>query len=257
MASTIFQELLATKIDSFKSIFTNAKDVFYDANKKKIIHPGEFGRYREQIVKDLLSFFLPPTMGISSGFVIDSYDNVSTQCDVIIYDKEETPDIYSSYEQKFIPIETVLLAGEIKSNINDVSKLKEYLSKLSQFKQLRKNVKNPDIKKPGKDQIGTFLICKKLPNKFNYDNSLLYSDSNKANKHNLILSIDDGLYAFADGQGVLLPYPTNHDKYVKSDGSRAHIERFLFNVRIIANLTTRLFLDLAYYYTDNWIHKLK
>jgi len=256
MANRIFRELLAEKINIFNSTFTSSKEIFYDHEQEKFIHAGEFGKYREQITKELLGLILPRTLGITSGFIIDSYDHVSRQCDIIIYDKEETPIIHSSYNQEFIPIEAVLLVGEVKSNIENNTDLEKYLKTLSEFKKIRRNIKNPTVKRKGKDQIGTFLICKKLPKNFNYDTSALYSDEDTSNKHNLILSIDNGLYAYATNE-VMVPYPMEADRYITANNQYEHIERFLFYIRQIATLTTRLSLELIYYYTDNWINSDK
>jgi len=47
MANKIFENLLIEQINIFKESFTNiSKDIFSD-NSGKLIHPGEFGTYRE------------------------------------------------------------------------------------------------------------------------------------------------------------------------------------------------------------------
>jgi hypothetical protein len=213
MASTIVESLLIEQVEIFKQAFLlTSKSLFYDSNGK-LAHPGEYGVYREAICKDFLRFFIPGNLDITNGFVIDANNNVSTQADIIIYDPEVTPLIQSENRQRFFPIETVCGVGEVKS-IVDKSALKDAINKLSKFKEYRTKIKNPSFLKRSiklgdspfdpinfnEDQIFTFLICHRFD--FNLSNlaadiSTLY-DQNLYHgfKHNLILSIEDGLLLY-------------------------------------------------------------
>ena len=87
MASDIFRNIIEQKIDVFASTFGN------DANKlfkkdSKLIHPLEYGMYRERCAKELLSFICDRSMAISDGFMISSENHVSTQCDIIMYQRD-------------------------------------------------------------------------------------------------------------------------------------------------------------------------
>ena len=91
MSSKIFESLLKEKIDIFRSSFSaTAKDFFYDEKKKRIFHNCEFGTYRETIVRDFLKFIVPGALDISTGFLISSLDDISTQCDIVIFDSKMT-----------------------------------------------------------------------------------------------------------------------------------------------------------------------
>ncbi|MCG8551621.1 MAG: hypothetical protein MI799_14570 [Desulfobacterales bacterium] len=234
MPNKIFNYLLDEKIDTFIRSFCNtAKQTFVDSNGK-LIHPGEFGNYRETCCKEFLQYFIPRRLDIEEGFIINTSDEVSTECDIIIYDKNNTPLIQSKEMQKFYPVETVAAVGEVKSSLTK-TKLKEALDKLSAVKAMRKgeitseilNKESNDgydpIKNP-KDSLFTFLICEKFD--FNLSNlpvtiNNIYSrETNPNYQHNLILSIKDGLAAYyheKDGDIHLsVPYPIFYQKPVKA-----------------------------------------
>ena len=221
MSINVFEKLLIEKIDNFKLAFSStAEGVFFDDNWK-LIHPGEFGRYRENICKEFLRLIIPSRLEIGEGFIINTFNNISHQCDIVIYDSKNTPLLESSERQFFYPIETVAAIGEIKSVLTK-SNFKEAINKLSRVKELREQIKNPSIiKKDGKgafdpkhnpyDQIFTFIICKKL----DFDISNLTTEINQMyepnveyrHRHNLILSIEDGLLAYFDNNNKTMMYP--------------------------------------------------
>ncbi len=119
MANQIFDSLLIEKIDQFKSSFSNiSKEVFYDEEKKRIFHTGEYGTYRESIVRDFLQFIIPRGLDISTGFLMTSLDDVSTQCDVVIFDSKMTPIYEEGERQRFFPIESTHGIGEVKSTLS-------------------------------------------------------------------------------------------------------------------------------------------
>ncbi|TOO85349.1 hypothetical protein CGH27_27480, partial [Vibrio parahaemolyticus] len=48
----------------------DSRGIFVDGNGK-LIHKSEFGEYRERIVKELLSCFLPTYYKFGEGFIVD------------------------------------------------------------------------------------------------------------------------------------------------------------------------------------------
>lgn len=222
MSINVFEKLLIEKIEDFKSAFAGtAEDVFFD-DDGKLIHPGEFGRYRENICKQFLKFVTPARLDIGTGFIINTSNEVSHQCDIIIYDAQNTPLLESEEKQFFFPVETIAAVGEIKSVLSKKA-LSEAIRKLAQVKVLREKVKNPTIIKKEHngssydprnnpyDQIFTFIVCKKLS--FNISNlsteiNKLYGDSTEyRHRHNLILSVENGLLAYYDHNGKTMMYP--------------------------------------------------
>jgi len=213
MASRVFLTLIEAEIKKFVDSFSGESEkLFYDEEKKRLRHAGEFGMYREVLLKQFLKYFTPKSLDISSGFVITSADEVSTQCDLIVYDHVNTPLLQSDDRQKFFPIETVVAIGEVKSILSKAD-FKKAVAKLSAVKQLRTSTRKEGVifrskageiniaNHPG-DHLFTFLLCKKLDFDLNDISSLLneaYEGIPVLHWYNVILSIEDGLFLYHDG----------------------------------------------------------
>ncbi len=132
MASDILGNIIEQKVDVFASLFGN------DANKlfkreNKLIHPLEYGMYRERCAKELLELVCNRNIAISDGFLISSENNVSTQCDIIMYQKNTMPVIDNGITN-FFPVEIVKCIGEVKSTLSK-SDLKKALGKMANNKK--------------------------------------------------------------------------------------------------------------------------
>lgn len=218
----IFEKLMYSKIERFVHDYANLSRSVFVNTKGNLIHPGEFGMYREQIVKELLKPFLPEKFDIGTGFIITSKNRISTQCDLIIYDRENSP-IIENAEQRFFPVECVVGVIEIKSNLSK-SDFKKAVSKLSKIKKLRRDIEknNPyifrdhdveefDPVRNPRDQLATFLICEGLT--FDVGKckdeviNEIYKDVDKSLFHNMILSLNDGVFLYYDGEGKVIHIP--------------------------------------------------
>lgn len=210
----VFDKLVKSKIEKFVFDYKSLSREVFVNEKGDLKHPAEFGIYREKIIKHLIQPFLPSRLAIGTGFIITSKNETSTQCDLIIYDKDNTP-VIENEEQRFFPIECVVGVIEVKSRL-DKSKLKEALIKLSEIKKLRESVssniynfKNGRNDKPfspkayGRDQIATFLICESIEMNIKQDINTFFKDTynciDKSLFHNMILSIDNGIFLYNDG----------------------------------------------------------
>lgn len=265
----IFKKLLDSKIDNFIYAYRNlSRDVFVNENGD-LIHPGEFGMYREKIVSELLTPFLPSKLGVGTGFIITSKNHISTQCDIIIYDKESTP-IIENGEQRFFPVESVVGVVEVKSKLSK-SNFKDALVKLANIKALREDIgpKNPYVFKDGsylgfntkvniRDQMATFLICESLEFKPGEDLDQLFADIYKdidcSLYHNMILSLNDGVYLYHDKKkSIYYSYWTRdnlHKNIVKiPDGhdGKGHIVLFVDYFYMLISSVSVLFIEITNY----------
>lgn len=135
--TTAIDRLVREKAKNFRLPFgRTTQEIFTDDSSEAIYHPGEYGGYRERLLKSLLKSFLPGYANCSEGFIISSDEERSTQVDVIIFDEIETLKIESDDLRRFFPIETVMGVGEVKSTLT-IQKLLECLNKLSNVKKLR------------------------------------------------------------------------------------------------------------------------
>lgn len=198
MPSDIFRNIIEQKIDIFASTFgDSASNIFTRDNK--IIHPLEYGMYKERCAKELLSFTVNKEIGISDGFLITSNNKVSTQCDIVMYRNDTIPLIDNGITN-FYPIEIVKGIGEIKSVLSKTEFAKA-LVKLANNKKMFEERKGILESKKGiakeDDSIFSFLICNKLSfdvENINYDE--IYKEIPVEYRHNAILSLQDGLYIY-------------------------------------------------------------
>jgi hypothetical protein len=70
------------------------------------------------VLREPLEEVLPHRYGVTSGEVRASDGSVSTQWDVLIYNRFDTPRLYSSFGAAVLPIEGVLAAISVKSMVN-------------------------------------------------------------------------------------------------------------------------------------------
>jgi hypothetical protein len=253
--------------------FENTKEIFWDKENKKLIHPGEYGSYREELIKKWLRMYVPERFDISSGFIINSGGFISTQCDIIIYDKLVTPKIEIIDNQKFFPIETVSCVGEIKSDINSIAELNGYLKKLSEIKKARENVRDATPYYPNNkidlvrflplldpfDNIFTFLMC----NRFNFDikpEEINYGDIEQRFKHNLVLSLQNGMLSYkinSDSKvAISMPFcgDNNHiDNFYGNDDNELPkpIIGFLSSLQMALNRNSLLSIDMLLYIAED------
>ncbi len=266
MGNRIFKALLNEKIDIFKNSFNSiSKEIFFDELTKELIHPGEYGMYRETICKEFIRFIIPKRLEIEQGFLINSNEQISHQCDIVVFDKQNTPLIENSEKQRFFPIETVCAIGEVKSKLSK-TQLKEALNKLSKIKPLRNNLKSTDIVRSETDgsfnpednlhdQIITFLICQKLDfdiNNIESEIDLLYDKENINYKHNFILSIEDGLIIYKNNENVVIPFPKHNQAFyesyfIRTESNNNSFNVFASNLFLTTSSTTVLFPHIANY----------
>jgi hypothetical protein len=223
MANHFFKQLLFEQIDLFVSSFcSSSQRLFYDQVKEKLVHPGEYGGYREAICRKFLKFLIPNRLDIGRGFLINAQEEISTECDIVIYDPKTTPLIQNEEFQRFFPIETVVAIGEVKSVLSK-QQFKRAINKLSKVKKMRENITSPAIiwrKEPGAyaphdcafDQVFTFLICQKLDfdmNEITTEINKLYDKNTPYRyRHNLILSVEQGfILLYYDDSYKSVMYP--------------------------------------------------
>lgn len=268
MSSKIIKELAIERIERLKIAFSCSRQVFWDEKGNKLTHPGEYGVFREKAVKDLLELFIPQEFEIETGFLVTNQGDVSTQCDIVIFDKSKTPRLVTESNQRFFPVESTVAVGEVKSNIGTSTKLKESLRKLSKIKALKENIRNPypyrsynkkkfEPKKNPFDHIFTFLIC----NQFDFEPnvaSVEYDDDIPARfRHNLIISINDGIFCYKTDKILNFYYPITGTKihpnrWIPSDGKELpfHFTLFLSSLYNAMNVVTLLEPDMAIYLAD-------
>lgn len=86
--------------------------------RKAMGHPGSKGDASEAVWLELFQTYLPKRYQAEKAFVVDSLGNFSQQMDVVIFDRQYSPFIFTFKDQKIIPAESVYAVFEAKQTIN-------------------------------------------------------------------------------------------------------------------------------------------
>lgn len=267
----VFTTLLSEKIEFFKSSFgTSIRAAFVDPATGRLFHPAEFGTYREKILRDFLRLCVPARLDIGTGFLINASGDISTQADIVIYDPSAIPRVESSEHQRFFPVEGVCAIGEVKSRLSKKA-LRAALNKLAGVKAKADYVsssipvyRDPAIRSTAfdrenipYDQVFSFLVCES----FDFDPRSLAkevagwyeSDIKNHHKHNMVLSISDGLLLYVDEKKKSWMYPSTANWPVKNrfispnENTSLHFHYFCSYMYQALTSTTILFPEMTEY----------
>jgi hypothetical protein len=188
---------------------------------KQIPHRGKRGEGREEVLIHFLRQYLPDRFGAHTGFVVDSFKNVSKQTDIVIYDKMVSPIFKVTDEERIFPIECVCAVVEVRSLLNTEG-LTEMAERIRLIKKLDKTCEGtrkallgggygigPLKRETYHDQVFGAV--------FAYDSISLHQlqktlyHLNKEVKRefwtNLICVLNKGIISYMDGNGMLSPNP--------------------------------------------------
>jgi hypothetical protein len=82
--------------------------------RKTIGHPSMKGDASENIWIDLLNTYLPKRYRAATAIVVDSLGVFSQQIDVVVFDRQYSPFIFTYESQQIVPAESVYAAFEAK-----------------------------------------------------------------------------------------------------------------------------------------------
>jgi hypothetical protein len=103
-------KILSGLHDVIERHLTAARDTF--------AHPGTKGDAAERVWLELLQAYLPARYRAEKAIVVDSKNAFSEQIDVVIFDRQYTPPIFSHAGQTIVPAESVYAVFETKQTIN-------------------------------------------------------------------------------------------------------------------------------------------
>jgi hypothetical protein len=86
--------------------------------RKSFQHPGTKGDATEAVWLELLQKYLPQRYQAATAHVVDSKGNFSDQIDIVVFDRQYSPLIFTFKEQIIIPAESVYAVFEAKQTIN-------------------------------------------------------------------------------------------------------------------------------------------
>lgn len=86
--------------------------------RKTFGHPGTKGNASERVWLELLQTYLPARYQAATAHVVDSQGTFSEQIDVLIFDRQYSPFIFSYEGQTIVPAESVYAVFEAKQAVN-------------------------------------------------------------------------------------------------------------------------------------------
>ncbi|MFC1334836.1 MAG: hypothetical protein G8D91_09165 [gamma proteobacterium symbiont of Clathrolucina costata] len=89
-----------------------------NVSRRVIDHPGATGDGTEAKWLKVLQDHLPTRYQAEKAFVVDSEGTQSEQIDIVIYDRQYTPELYNVDGQKVIPAEGLYAALEVKQTLD-------------------------------------------------------------------------------------------------------------------------------------------
>lgn len=141
-----FKEFYGSLSRELMAVKDRVRSLIGDANW------GEDGRYREAVLKNVISRFLPKNYSIGTGFVINNKKEITKQIDLIIYD-DSSPVLFSEGDFVIVLANTVKAIIEVKSSINSSGKLLEIM------KTCEENAKKIEINFAQNDKMFNGIFC--------------------------------------------------------------------------------------------------
>lgn len=123
-----------------------------NTNREFILHPGSKGDSLEDVWIEWLRRYLPNRYCVDKAIVIDSTGQLSQQIDLVIYDQQYTPFVFTQNGIHYIPAEGVYAVFEVKpdlqGNVGEQSYFQYAGAKIESVRKLKRT--SVDIINAGK-----------------------------------------------------------------------------------------------------------
>jgi hypothetical protein len=120
----------------FDEVSSQMRSEFTKA-QSALSHSGLKGQANEDAVRDLLRQYLPKTLDIASGTLVDSNGVQSRQLDIIVSDSAKTPIFFQAGAARVIPVECAYAVIEIKAYL-DKTELERAFQNMKSVRSLPK-----------------------------------------------------------------------------------------------------------------------
>ncbi len=124
-------------VDVFDSVSQQMQADLKEA-RAVIQHAGMKGGALEESFRTFLRKYLPRSLDVSTGILVDSTGKVSRQLDVIISDAAKTPIFYQKGDVRVIPCECAYAVVEVKTKLGAAEVSSAHQNMLS-VKSLKKS----------------------------------------------------------------------------------------------------------------------
>lgn len=107
----------AINIQSLFNGLQKQMEVQLNTNRENILHPGTKGDSLENVWIEWLRKYMPNRYSIDKAIIIDSKGQLSDQIDLVIYDQQYTPFVFTQNGVHYIPAEGVYAVFEVKPDL--------------------------------------------------------------------------------------------------------------------------------------------
>lgn len=155
-----------------------------NTNREFIQHPGSKGDSLENVWIEWLRNYLPNRYCVDKAIIVDSNGNLSHQIDLVVYDQQFTPFVFSQNGIKYIPAEGVYAVFEVKPDlkgtVNEDNFFEYAGKKIESVRKLKRtsvgiiNAGNPQSPRPFTKILGGILAS---------TNSYTHSNNNTIESH--------------------------------------------------------------------------
>jgi hypothetical protein len=114
----------------------------FEEIRAAINHRGLKGQANEEILREWLVQYLPGSLSVCTGEIIDSNGGRSKQADVVVFDTATTPRYFTSGDISVLPVETVYAIFEVKSFLNK-HEIENAFANMRSVKSLKKTAYFP------------------------------------------------------------------------------------------------------------------
>ncbi len=244
----------------FEEVSSQMKSDFVKA-QRSLSHAGLKGEANEETVREFLKQYLPKTLDITTGMLVDSEGNQSRQLDIIISDSAKTPILFQSGDTRVIPVECAYAVIEVKAFL-DKTELEKSYKNMQSIKSL--------IKKAYFNQKGAIIHTNTLYGKewdhwpiqhfvFAYDSPSLDSvlgnfnslqNSNEIHKRiDAICVLEKGVIMNQGTDGMFSAIPVPGSRAVASSTSNPLL-LFYALISVILNQANMKYFNLMPYIKD-------
>lgn len=115
----------------------------FDNISSEINHRFSKGHVRElELASQFVRKYIPAKIGVGNGEIVATSDEVSNECDLILYEKNSCPFLLYKEGYQIFPIELVHGIIEVKSNL-DSRELEDAFNKIQKIKKFPKSAFRP------------------------------------------------------------------------------------------------------------------
>lgn len=103
--------------------------------RKALAHPVSKGDASEGAWLELLRSYLPERYAVAKAFAVDSKGTFSEQLDIVIFDRQYSPLVFTYQDQTIIPSESIYAVLEAKQSVN-ADQVEYALGKIASVRKL-------------------------------------------------------------------------------------------------------------------------